>query len=90
MPNFTIHLEIFFYARIDGTFRRDEDIIPTLRNRVEKYLMETKLFEFVKTRDKEEQFLIDKHWRLEYDLIIGAQTPLEVSDKIARVEVDTP
>jgi hypothetical protein len=85
MSKFSVHLEVFFYARVDGTFRWDNDIIPTLRNRVEKYLMESKLFEFDKIRDEEEQFLVDQHWKLEYDLMTGAQTPLEVSDKTSEL-----
>ena len=85
MTNFTIYLEVFFNPRVDGKFRWESDLIPTLRTQVSKSLTESKLFEVAKTRDDEEQFLIDQYAKLEYELVLGAQTPLEVSDKIAEL-----
>ena len=57
-------------------------LIP--RTQVERFLLESKLFEISK-RNEEEQSIIDQHANLDCELRTGAENPLEVSEKMAQL-----
>ena len=83
MPRFSVHLEIFLFPLADGTFKWDTSIIPDLRTQASEYILQAKIFELTNLRTEEEYLFIDEKGKLEFDLKIGAESPVEIPDKIA-------
>lgn len=85
MAKFSVRLVIMFFPKVDGTFVMDGGIMVGLRQIVDEFVTKTRLFEIVQPKDNQERFLADQYFNLEYELLLGAESPLEIYDKIAEL-----